>query len=600
MIKRKLIWQIFPSYLVTLLLSLLAVTWFASGSFRDFYLDQTSKDLEARARLIEKQIRGGLSPLDAAKIDALCKNYGRSSFTRVTVILPLGRVVGDSDEDPDQMESHSTRKEVLMVKKGKTGRSIRYSRTLEQNMMYVAIPIQKEGALQAILRTSIPITSLDKQLRAIWGRLVLSGLLIAILAAGISLWLARRISRPIEEMKSGALRFAQGHLEKMPVPETEEMAGLAEAMNRMANELDQRINTIVRQRNELETVLSSMVEGVMAIDMNERVMSMNASALKMFEVDPEHSYGRNIQEVIRNSALIKFIAKALSHDDIIQEDITFYNHEERIYSVHNSPIYDADNQMVGTLVVVEDVTKLRKLENMRKDFVANASHEIRTPLTTIKGFVETLQNESASLDSEKAKRFLDIILKHVDRLNDIIQDLLSLSRVEREKETGGIILSDGNVKDVINTAVGLCQPKADEKNIQIVQDVEENMVIPLDATLLEQAIVNLLDNAVKYSNENSKIEIHAGIQKGDVVIQIKDHGIGIPKEHLPRLFERFYRVDKARSRKMGGTGLGLSIVKHIISAHNGIVDAQSIPGKGSTFILQIPAKKVQHCKAEQW
>ena len=590
MIKRKLIWQIFPSYIVILVLSLIAVSWYASSSFRSFYLDQTSDDLESRARLIQKQIRSYMTPLQEDKIDALCKTYGKASFTRVTVILPLGRVVGDSDEDPKDMESHSTRQEVLMVKEGQVGRSIRYSRTLEKNMMYVAIPIYQNDELLAVLRTSIPITSLDKQLKSIWGQMALSGIMISLIAAGISLWLTRRITRPIEVLKSGALRFAQGHLEKMPVPETEEMAGLAEAMNLMAKELDNRINTIVRQRNELETVLTSMVEGVMAIDMNERIMSMNASALKMFEVEPENSHGRSIQEVIRNSALIKFIAKALSSKEILQEDIIFYNNEERIFSVHNSPIFDAENNMTGTLVVVEDVTKLRQLENMRRDFVANASHEIRTPLTTIKGFVETLQTES-DLDPEKSKRFLDIILRHVDRLNDIIQDLLSLSKIEKEKETGGIIMAEGNVKEVVDTAIELCQSKADEKNIQIIKNTDEKLDAPLDATLLEQAIVNILDNAIKYSDEGSQIEIDAKSEDGNVTIHITDHGIGIPKEHLPRLFERFYRVDKARSRKMGGTGLGLSIVKHIMQAHNGSVSADSSPGRGSRFTLQIPQKK---------
>ena len=587
MIKRKLIWQIFPCYLIVLLIALIAVNWLASRSFRDFYLEQASDDLESRAQLIEKQIASLLQPLQPGKIDALCKEYGQTSSTRVTVILPLGRVVGDSDEDPDQMESHSTRQEVLMVKKGQVGRSIRYSRTLEQNMMYVAIPMKNDEELLAVLRTSFPITSIDQQLRTIWGHMAIGGILISLVAAGISLWLARRISRPIEELKSGALRFAQGHLEKMPIPETEEMAGLAEAMNQMAKELDNRINTIIRQRNELETVLSSMVEGVIAIDMEERIISINPSAAKMFGIDPITNQGRNIQEVIRNSALQKFIQKALENHEIIQDDITFYNKEEHIFSVRNSPLYDAKNNVMGILVVVDDVTKLRLLENMRKDFVANASHEIRTPLTTIKGFVETLYHESLA-DTEKTRRFLEIILRHVDRLNAIIEDLLSLSKLEREKEKNEIVFSKGDVKEVIHTAIGICQPKADEKNVQIHYPSDIALPASMDSTLLEQAIVNILDNAVKYSHEKSTIDMAAKVVDKNIEISIVDHGIGISKEHLPRLFERFYRVDKARSRKMGGTGLGLAIVKHIMQTHGGTVTAESTPGKGSRFILRFP------------
>ena len=587
MIKRKLIWQIFPSYLFVLIVSLIAVNWFASSSFRNIYLEQASDDLESRARLIEKQIKPYILSFHPDKIDALCKDFGQTSSTRVTVILPLGKVVGDSDEDPSQMESHSIRQEVLMVKEGQVGRSIRYSRTLEKSMMYVAIPVKQDKKLIAILRTAIPITSIDKQLKVIWGQLAIGGLLISLVAAGISLWLARRITRPIEELRYGALRFAQGHLEKMPIPETEEMASLAEAMNRMANELDNRINTIVSQRNELETVLSSMVEGVIAIDMDERIISMNPSAAKMFEIDPVANQSRNIQEVIRNSALQKFIKKALENQEIIQEDITFFNKEEYVFSVQNSPLYDAKNNAIGILVVVDDVTQLRRLENMRKDFVANASHEIRTPLTTIKGFVETLYHESFE-DKEKSKRFLEIILKHVDRLNAIIEDLLSLSRLEREKEKNEFVFSKGDVRDVIHTAIGICQPKANEKNVQINYQSESALPALMDSTLLEQAIVNILDNAVKYSHENSSIDVEATVLEKDIEIQITDHGIGIPKAHLPRLFERFYRVDKARSRKMGGTGLGLAIVKHIIQTHKGTVTANSQQGKGSTFVIKIP------------
>jgi two-component system phosphate regulon sensor histidine kinase PhoR len=584
----KLIRQIFPPYLIVIVLSLLIFIGYASHSFRNFHLDQIALELESRARILEHQINPHLSPLEAEKIDALCKSLGKSSSTRITVILPSGKVIGDSEESPDRMESHSTRQEILAAKAGKTGRAVHYSRTLEQDMIYLAIPLYQGENLAALLRTALPVTALNSKLTSLWGQLAAGGILVCLAAALIGLWIAKRISRPIEEMKEGAMRFAKGQLGKMRVPKTEELASLAEAMNDMARELDSRIHTIIRQKTELETVLASMVEGVIAVDPSERIISINASAAKMFEINPEASRGRTIQEVIRNFSLQKFIQKSLAKEEVYNNDIPFYHQEERIFSVRNSPIYDGQSsQVTGTLVVIDDVTKLRRLENMRKEFVANVSHEIKTPLTTIKGFVETLHNESSERD-EKSRRFLEIILKHVDRLNAIVDDLLSLSKIEREKDVNAMILSPGNLKDVVHTAIGICRPKADEKKIEIQWDIPEKLPAMVDATLLEQAFVNLLDNAVKYSEESSVIKVRGETSGSSILIQIMDHGMGIPKEHLPRLFERFYRVDKARSRKMGGTGLGLAIVKHIVQAHNGSVTAESTPGKGSTFTVRLP------------
>ncbi|MBA3029101.1 MAG: HAMP domain-containing protein [Desulfobacteraceae bacterium] len=588
MTRPKLIRQIFPPYLLVLVLSLLCCIAYASYSFRNFHLDQTALELESRARILENQVQPLLFPLQPDGLDALCKTLGKASSTRITVILPSGKVVGDSEENPSKMESHSTRQEIIEAKQGRIGRSIRYSRTLENNMIYTAIPLYIEGnRLVAVLRTAIPLTSLDHQLATLWVHLAIAGVLVCLLAGAMGLWIAKRISRPIEEMKEGALRFAQGQLGKMRVPETEELASLAEAMNNMAKELEIKIQTIIQQKLELETVLASMVEGVMAIDPAERILSMNASAAKMFELDPEEGCGRNIQELIRNSALQKFIKKALASLEILQEDITFYAGEERILSVRNSPLHDAGNHVTGTLVVIDDVTKLRQLENIRKDFVANASHEIRTPLTTIKGFVETLYHDPL-MEPDQSKHFLEIILKHVDRLNALIEDLLSLSKIEREKENEEMAFSKNDVVDILRTAISICQKKADEKNIRIDFLSSEALPAFMDKTLLEQALVNILDNAMNYSPENSVIEVEARGVGPDIVIRIRDHGIGIPKEHLPRLFERFYRVDKARSRKLGGTGLGLAIVKHIMEAHEGTVSAVSTPGKGSEFTLQFP------------
>jgi len=587
--RKKLIWQIFPSYLLITLLSLFAVSWYASKSLQQFYLDQTATDLQARAKLLEKLVITHLSPLDALSVDSVCKAMGKATETRFTIILPSGTVVGDSIETPDQMDNHANRPEIMEALTGQTGRSIRYSNTLRQEMMYVAEPITHNERRVAVVRASLPITFIENELNSIRIKIVFGGVIIALLAAGISLAISRRISRPLEKMKKGADRFADGDLShRLTTPHSTEMASLAEAMNHMAAQLEDRIKTVINQRKELETVLSSMLEGVMAVDGEERIISINQAAAKLFGIDLNTFQKRSVQEVIRNHNLQQFIRTAISSKEPLQEDIVLYQNPQRILDVKSSPLLDAIQDPIGTLIVFNDVTHFRRLEDMRRDFVANVSHEIKTPLTAIKGFVETLYHGKVETEAETT-RFLEIIQKHVDRLNSIIEDLLTLSKIEQEDEEKTITLQMGKISDVIQAAAQICRPKAEEKNIQIDILKHDEISAKFDPSLLEQAVVNLLDNAIKYSDPESAIEIKAVKIDFEILISVEDHGSGIAQKHLPRLFERFYRVDKARSRQLGGTGLGLAIVKHIAQAHGGRVSVKSTLGKGSIFTIHLPA-----------
>jgi two-component system phosphate regulon sensor histidine kinase PhoR len=330
-----------------------------------------------------------------------------------------------------------------------------------------------------------------------------------------------------------------------------------------------------------------MLEGVIAIDRSERIINMNPAAGRMFDCDPAKVQGRNIQEVVRNLAIQRFVTRVLTTSEAISDDFILYRAEERTLNIHSSPLYDSSSVQIGALLVMNDVTQLRHLENVRRDFVANVSHEIKTPLTAIKGFVETLQQGTVE-DKAEQERFLGIVLKHVNRLGAILEDLLALSRMEQENGIEEVRLSTGKIKDVIQTAIQVCQPKAAARGITINVDAVEDLSANLDATLLEQAFVNLIDNAVKYSDDGSQVRISASQKKHEVTIKFVDQGVGIPNKHLPRLFERFYRVDKARSRKLGGTGLGLAIVKHIVQAHGGHITVESSLGQGSTFTVHLP------------
>ncbi len=588
--RQRLLWRLFPSYLLITLISLLAVSWYASEAMRQFFLDQTATDLKARAALLEKQISGLLSPLDAAAIDSICKEAGRLSSTRITVILPDGRVIGDSRETPGLMDNHANRPEISTALAGQAGKSMRFSNTLMQQMYYVAVPVKDRQKIVAVLRTALPATAVEAEIRSIQLKIALGGCIIALLAAGISWVISRRISQPIEQMKKSAEHFANGDLShRLTPPQTEEMGGLADAMNQMAAQLNDRIETIIRQRNQLETVLASMLEGVIAIDTEERIVSINQTAARLFEKEPADCQGKSIQEIIRSPALQQFIRAAISNTNPTEEDITVFQNEERVIGVKGSPIFDANQDQIGTLVVFHDVTKLRRLENMRRDFVANVSHEIKTPLTAIKGFVETLQQGKVEKKQEK-ERFLGIIQKHVDRLDAIIEDLLALSRIEQEDDKKEIQFESVKIADVFQAAIQLCQPKAEKQNIHINLDCEKDTTALLDPALIEQAVVNLLDNAIKFSEPGSTIHVKSHHQGNEMILSVQDQGIGIAQKHLPRLFERFYRVDKARSRSMGGTGLGLAIVKHIAQAHGGHLTVDSKLGEGSHFSIHIPQK----------
>lgn len=586
--KRRLLWHLYSTYLLIIIISLAATTWFASRTLKQFYLEQSAEDLQARAHLFEAQISNYFTPIDEKNVDRLCKTIGPQAKTRLTVVLPSGKVIGDSKNDPAAMDYHLDRPEIIEALKGQVGISTRYSRTLEKDMMYVGVPVKRNSHIIAIMRTSVPLDPIDETLKNIEIKIVFGGLFIAIIAAILSLLVSRLISRPIEEIKKGAESFARGEFEhRLPVFNSEELGSLSETMNQMAVELQKRINCMREQRNELEAVLSSMVEGIIALDNEQKIISINKAAAQIFGAIASEVQNRSIQEVFRNTDLQNFVSSALSSDETVEKDITLYGDNERILNAHSATLHDAKGKSVGALIVLNEVTTLRRLETIRRDFVANVSHEIKTPITAIKGFVETLR-DTAMENREDAMRFLTIIEKHVDRLNAIIEDLLSLSRIEQGVEKEDISLVESRIRDIIAASVQLFEGKASSKNIEIVTSCDENLKAKVNPPILEQAVSNLLDNAIKYSDNESTINVEVRQTEAETIISVHDRGCGIEEEHLSRLFERFYRADKARSRKLGGTGLGLAIVKHIAQAHQGYVEVQSTPNKGSSFSLHLP------------
>jgi two-component system phosphate regulon sensor histidine kinase PhoR len=371
--------------------------------------------------------------------------------------------------------------------------------------------------------------------------------------------------------------------------ETKTQSLTYEALNHMAAQLDDRFRTITQQRQEQEAILSSMVEGVVAVDNNDCLITLNKAGSRLLMVNPEMAKGQSIQEIIRNKDLQRFLQQARIASATVEGEIVLNGLSERFIQLHGTKLLDARGKAIGVLLVMNDVTAMRRLERVRRDFVANVSHELRTPITSLKGFIETLQS-GAIHEPENALSFLQIMARQADRLNQIIEDLLTLSRIEQEEEEGKVSLSLEPLKPVLQAAIQISEVRAAEKHINIVLNCPDGFQAQINPPLLEEAMVNLIDNAVKYSPPETTVKVEAEEAGEKVLIRVRDQGRGIAMEHLPRLFERFYRVDPSRSRKVGGTGLGLAIVKHIAQAHDGWVTVDSTLGQGSVFTLHLPVQ----------
>lgn len=591
MTRKSLLSRLLPAYLGFIAISLAVMSWMAARDMGSFYYDQKVQDLSSLARVasgaVEPHFETPAQGPRPVSLGSWCNEFAGQSGTRVTIVEGTGKVLCDSERDPGTMDDHSSRPEIRQAWEEGVGSSSRYSYTLEANLLYVAVPIGEQDR-SPVIRVAVPISTIADALWSLRTRLLSGAAIAGTFIILITIILSRRITFPLSEIRRGVDRYAKGEFgAPIRVRGTREFTALAEAMNSMAQQLDERINTVVNQRNELEAVLSSMVEGVLAFDTNRKLISLNQAASVLLGTGNRDVLNRPIQEAVRNSALQKFVTRTLSNPEPVEEEIIFYNGQERFLQAHGTPLNDVSGQRIGALVVLNDVTNIRRLENIRREFVANASHEIRTPITSIKGFVETLL-DGALEDPETTERFLHIIRKHSDRLNAIVEDLLSLSKIEMEVETGEVYFQKGSILEIVEEAVEACHTRIEEKNIQVSIDCPEDLHGRINPSLLVQALINLIDNAIKYSEEGGAVTITSQSSDDVITISVQDLGVGIEGKHIPRLFERFYRIDKARSRTLGGTGLGLAIVKHIVQVHNGEVNVDSTPGKGSTFTISLP------------
>ena len=526
--------------------------------------------------------------IQSYEIDTVADKIGNNLKLRVTIIDLSGTVLGDSElegKELREVENHLYRPEVQQALKSGMGESRRFSTTLQKDMLYVASVYGKQDS-PGIIRLSIPLLEVELISSRLRRTLVLSLIVAFIFAAVISFFISIFISKPVREMSYIVKDIAKGNFNnRVAIRSDDEIGDLAKAFNEMAEQIRLRVQEVTTNKSRLEAVLFSMFEGVMVVDLDGSILLVNQT-LKSFLHIQEEPEGRKPLEVVRHIEIQDIVDKTLRLKKGVEScEISIAVPEEKILLVHATPVI-RDGISEGAVLVFHDITNLRNLEEIRKDFVANVSHELRTPVSTIKGYAETLL-EGALEDKKNAKDFLKIIYDDSDRLARLIEDLLDLSKIESGKLK--LVLKVCEIKPVIDKVISGLENRIKSKSLKLNVNIPRNISrIKADEARIAQVLLNLIDNAIKYTNTGDKIIVSARNVDGFVRVDISDSGIGIPEKDLPRLFERFYRIDKARSRELGGTGLGLSIVKHIVQAHKGEVSVQSTLEQGSTFSFTLP------------
>ena len=579
--------RIFLPYLLLICTATAVVGAFVAFRARQSYLERTRQAMQQDAILVSDLLKDDLLKGNASAVEEAARRLGATLRCRVTIIEDDGRVIGDNEADPAEMENHRQRPEVLQADSNPDadGFDERPSHTLGQPLLYWAHKFRTSDGKVHFVRLSVHADALNQQLHLLYGALA-AIVVIAILTAGaLSFYLARRSALPIVELTEFAQALSEGQLNRrLLLPQDGEISHLASALNLMADSLGRLLDQNQKDRAELLAMLASMSEGVIATDIRQRIVVVNHRAGTLMSFDTAHAQGKPLWEVIRDEAVLKAAREVLDSGEpkAFQISPTTGTHLEITACTY--PVTAGAPQ--GLILVAHDTTQSVRYQELRKEFVANVSHELRTPLTVIKGFTETLR-DGALADPAKGPKFLATIERHVDQLTNLVSDLLELSKLESTQDLPRTVVFDVNA--VVKRAADLLLPAAQTKKQSLRLEMAGQAPRILgNADYVERAVSNLIDNAIKYTSEKGDIRVAVVVEGDFVVIEVSDNGLGIPPQDLSRVFERFYRVDRSRSREMGGTGLGLSIVKHVAQAHGGAIDVTSTPGVGSRFRLRLP------------
>ena len=577
--KRNLFYKILFSYLVIICASFFLLDIFMRNEVKEVLTSRIENELFSYARLMDLTFPG--------KPSGQVKQIAKISDSRITLIDAGGRVFADSEKDVALLENHSNRPEIQEARLKGSGKSVRYSESLRIDMLYIAVAVKNDQGIQGYIRMARPLHDVQKVIDKVYQYIFLTIFIVAMIALGIALFFSYRLYEPINTMKQFTEKLRRGEpVGSIMIGTSDETRTLADNINYLVEELKDKIRIAHEEKSKLMTAFTNMNEGVLILDAQGSIEFSSPVLSNMLAIQDEN-IGKTLMETFRNIDLQKAFQEFKEKRENVSREIIFENPEKVILSISVTAVYgDLDEEK--TMIVFHDVTRLKKLERIRMDFVANVTHEIKTPLTAIIGYLETIQSGAIN-NIEETKKFIDIILKQSERLNRLVDDLLTISNIEMKQTV--LNFETSALRAAMDNVVSLMNPKADLKKITIRNTISDTFSpIRADRDKLTQIFVNVLDNAIKYTPEGGEVVVAAEQSESYAVVTITDTGIGVSREDVARLGERFYRVDKSRSRDLGGTGLGLSIVKHLMMAHGGRMEIQSQPGRGTKVSLFFPCQ----------
>jgi len=589
MLGSRFLWKLFAGYAVVIVVTALLIGVLVGRNAASDQRELISQSLESDVYLLRELARPYFqsSEIDSSFQQRLWR-LGQRTQTRYTVLLANGAVVADSHEDPSVMDNHGRRPEVLEALARGLGSSSRYSETVGHDMLYMAVAVEDGGDVTGFVRAAVPLSYVAERLVSL-RRLVtvaaLGGVLFALI---IGLVMARNFTMPLRRITEVASAVAAGDYGRtIALERNDEVGVLADTFDTMTAQLRNHIDTITADRNKTEAILAGMVEGVIAIDRDERIVHINSAAEAILGVSSSDAMGKRIWEATRVREASDALSAAMQEQETnIAEARIASPDKDQVVQLIATPLRSGAGELEGAILVLHDVSELRKLEKIRSDFITNVSHELKTPLAAIRGLVETMIDDR-DMDDETHSRFLVRVHEQSARLGALVVDLLAISRLEADE--GGVQFEPVDLREPVAEAFRTLAPVADNEQLELKAEVPDTAVpIRGDAETLRELAENLVGNAIKYTPRGGKVRVRLAVEGALAVLEVEDTGIGIAPEHQGRVFERFYRVDKARSRQLGGTGLGLSIVKHVALAHGGNVSLRSAPGEGSTFRVQFP------------
>lgn len=589
--------RLFLTYLILVGITVLAAGLFAGKVIKDSHTEAIRRNMMNEVRMIVSMIEPDIASYDPVSrreyYQERVEKFAALTASRITFIRADGWVIADSHHQASEMDDHGDRPEIQDILEGRMiGDAIRFSDTLGEDMIYVAAPVYNGDQLAGYVRIALGLGELSGTVYALWSYMLIGLTILLAISALASYRFAASFTRPIEHIIAVAKRITMHNYKaRVRLKRKDEIGLLGSAINTMAVSLQEQMEQLTENENRLESVIDNMISGIVVLDREDRIVLMNKAAERILGYDAQGVIGTAYDRLKQPLPFEQLVLESIYRGEHIRDEIVLYYPEERTIDIHIIPLKMESLSNSGLIIVLHDITAIRKLERMRSEFVANVSHELKTPIAAVKGFAETLLSGSVS-DEKTARSFLQIIYDESERLNRLIGDILELSKIESKREP--LHFAPIQLDSFLHSVVEMMRPEANRKKIMLELEAPEDVYIEGDEDKLRQVFINLLSNGINYTPENGSVKMvlqTVGDPEGEydrVTVSVIDTGIGIPKKDLPRIFERFYRVDKARSRSSGGTGLGLSIVKHLVELHQGSIRVESRHGLGSTFIVELP------------